>query len=38
MRVIVVEARNVGEMLTARLFKAFLDLFVDLFERFDAVC
>lgn len=37
MRVVVIEAGNIGEMLAPRLFKAFLDLFVDFFQRLDAV-
>ena len=37
MRVVVVEAGDVGEVLAAGVFEAFPDLFVDLFQRFDAV-
>jgi hypothetical protein len=37
MRVVVVEAGDVGEALSARVLEAFPDLFVDLLERLDAV-
>ena len=37
MRVIVVEAGDVGEVLTACFFEAFFDLFVDLFQRLNAI-
>ena len=35
--VIIIKARNVGEVLAARFFKAFLDFFINLFKRFDAI-
>ena len=37
MRVIVIEAGDIEEILPSCFFEAFLDLFVDLFERFDAI-
>jgi hypothetical protein len=37
MRVVIVEAGDVGELLAARLLEAFADLLVDLFQRLDAV-
>ncbi len=35
--VVIVEAWNIGELFAARMFEALENLFVDLFERFDAV-
>ena len=37
MRVIIVQTWDIGEVLAARFFEAFLDLFVNLFQRFDAI-
>ena len=37
MGVVVIEARDIGKVFPARVFKGFLDLFVDLFQRFDTV-
>jgi len=37
MRGIVVEARDIGEVLSACFLEAFLNLFVDLFQRLDAI-
>ena len=37
MGVIIVQAGNIGKLLTARRFEAFFDLFVDFLKRLDAI-